>query len=77
MRSKTGLGDRLRRYFSYVQTPLEKMDRHYLNEIEGLENPISENLARWIWERLKLKLPLLAAVEVSETCTARCVYRGN
>ena len=39
----------------------KKLDHHYLNEIEGLENPTSENLARWILERLKPKLPLLAA----------------
>ena len=54
----------------------EQLDHHYLNEIEGLENPTSENVALWIWERLKPSLPLLTAVEVAETCTARCVYRG-
>ena len=53
-----------------------KLDHHYLNEIEGLENPTSENLAIWIWEHLKPKLPLLSAVEVAETCTARSVYLG-
>src|SRR5437588_730400 len=25
-----------------------QLDHHYLNEIEGLENPTSENIARWI-----------------------------
>ena len=55
----------------------EQLDHHYLNEIEGLENPTSENVAVWIWERLKPNLPLLTAVEVAETCTARCVYRGQ
>ena len=55
----------------------EQLDHHYLNEIDGLENPTSENVAVWIWDRLKPALPLLAAVEVSETCTARCVYRGD
>jgi 6-pyruvoyltetrahydropterin/6-carboxytetrahydropterin synthase len=54
----------------------EQLDHHYLNEIPGLENPTSENLAVWIWDRLKPKLPLLIEVIVAETCTARCVYRG-
>ena len=55
---------------------LEQLDHRYLNEIEGLENPTTENIARWIWTRVKLKLPSLAQVNVAETCTARCEYRG-
>src|SRR5690606_1764938 len=35
----------------------ERLDHHYLNEVEGLENPTSERLAVWIWERLKPALP--------------------
>ncbi|MEK7206670.1 MAG: 6-carboxytetrahydropterin synthase QueD [Pseudomonadota bacterium] len=55
----------------------DQLDHHYLNEIEGLENPTSEHLARWIWQRLKPALPLLAKVVVRETCTAGCIYRGE
>ncbi len=55
----------------------EQLDHHYLNEIEGLENPTSEHLARWIWRRLKPALPLLSKVVVRETCTAGCVYHGE
>ena len=55
----------------------ERLDHHYLNEIEGLENPTSENLAKWIWRQLKPALPLLSAVVVRETCTAGCVYVGD
>jgi len=54
----------------------DQLDHHYLNDVPGLENPTSEHVARWIWERLKPKLPLLTEVVVAETCTARCVYRG-
>ena len=54
-----------------------RLDHYYLNEIEGLENPTSEVLARWIWTRLQPVLPGLSRVEVSETCTAGCVYRGD
>lgn len=55
----------------------ERLDHSYLNEIEGLENPTSENLARWIWQRLHPALPGLDAVVVRETCTSGCVYRGE
>lgn len=54
----------------------EKLDHNYLNEIEGLENPTSEVLARWIWERLREALPGLRKVVVRETCTSGCVYEG-
>lgn len=57
--------------------PLYKtLDHNYLNEIDGLENPTSENLAIWIWNRLLPKLPGLAEVTVNETCTSGCSYRG-
>jgi len=55
----------------------EALDHRSLNDVPGLENPTSEVLARWIWERLAPELPLLSAVTVAETCTARCVYRGK
>lgn len=55
----------------------DQLDHHYLNEIEGLENPTSERLAVWIWDRLKPTLPALSAVIVRETCTSGCEYRGR
>lgn len=45
--------------------------------IYGLENPTSENLARWIWSELKPRLPLLSKIEVSETCNSGCIYVGD
>ena len=54
----------------------DQLDHHYLNDVPGLENPTSENLAVWIWERLKPSLPLLSQVVVHETCTSGCSYRG-
>jgi 6-pyruvoyltetrahydropterin/6-carboxytetrahydropterin synthase len=56
---------------------LERLDHYYLNEIPGLENPTSENIAIWIWRDLKPRLALLTEVVVAETCTAKCVYRGD
>ena len=58
------------------QPLFEQLDHRYLNEIEGLENPTSENLAIWIWQRLHASLPGLAEVEVRETCTSGCRYKG-
>ena len=58
--------------------PLEdQLDHRLLNDIQGLENPTSENLARWIWRHLKPGLPGLSKLVVRETCTAGCVYRGD
>jgi len=56
---------------------LEQLDHYYLNEIAGLENPTSEHIARWIWERLQPQLAQLHAVEIKETCTSGCIYRGE
>jgi 6-pyruvoyltetrahydropterin/6-carboxytetrahydropterin synthase len=55
----------------------EQLDHHYLNEVEGLSNPTSENLAKWIWARLLPGLPLLSKVVVRETCNAGCIYHGE
>ena len=55
----------------------KKLDHYYLNDIRGLENPTSENLAAWIWQRLKPTLPLLTEIVVAETCMSRCIYRGE
>lgn len=58
--------------------PLHAMlDHSYLNEIDGLDNPTSENIARWIWERIKPSLLQLTQVVVRETCTCGVVYRGE
>lgn len=55
----------------------DRLDHRYLNEIAGLENPTSEVLARWIWRELRATLPALAEIEVRETCTTGCIYRGE
>lgn len=58
--------------------PLYKqLDHNYLNEIPGLENPTSENLAKWIWQKLKPELTLLSKVIVKETCNSGCIYTGS
>lgn len=56
---------------------LAVLDHNYLNDIDGLENPTSENLARWIWGRLVQGLKGLTRIEVQETCTSGCSYCGD
>lgn len=52
------------------------LDHHDLNRTTGLENPTSEEIARWIYERLEESgLPGLHAVEIRETCTSGCRYQ--
>lgn len=50
------------------------LDHRYLNEVDGLDNPTSEVLARWIYDRLKPALPGLTRIVLHETCTAGVVY---
>jgi 6-pyruvoyltetrahydropterin/6-carboxytetrahydropterin synthase len=54
-----------------------RLDHRYLNEVEGLENPTSELLAQWIWQRLKPALPGLAKLVVMETPSSGCIYCGE
>ncbi len=54
----------------------DALDHNYLNDIPGLENPTSEEIARWIWKRLQASLPGLSKVVVRETCTTGAVYQG-
>ena len=59
------------------QPIFDRLDHHYLNEVDGLENPTSEVLAKWVWGQLKPKLTALCKVVVNETCTTGCVYTGG
>lgn len=64
----------IRRVFQPI---LDQLDHNYLNEIEGLDNPTSEVLARWLWRRLKPDLPQLSRVVINETCSSGCIYQGE
>ena len=45
---------------------VEQLDHHTLNEIEGLEVPTAEHIAKWIYDRLKPQVPQLVRVCVHE-----------
>lgn len=53
---------------------LNDLDHSHLNEI--LENPSSENLAVYIWDKLKIHLPL-KKITIYETENCFCEYKGK
>ena len=54
-----------------------QLDHYLLNEIPGLDNPTSEMIAVWLFDRIRPELPLLSSITVYETCTSRCDYAGT
>lgn len=52
----------------------ERLDHRFLNEVMQEEMPTAEFIARWIFEEAKRYLPLLCAVDVSETANTWCRY---
>lgn len=55
----------------------EMLDHRVLNEVSGLENPTTELLARWIWERLIIELPGLSRIVIQENLSSGCIYTGD
>lgn len=58
-----------------IKPIVDRLDHFYLNDIEGLENPTCENLAKWLFDTISLKVPI-KTIKVYETCTAGAIY-GN
>ena len=56
---------------------VDRLDHYLLNEIPGLENPTSEQIAAWLWREIEPKLPMLHSITIEETCTSRCNYYGE
>ena len=57
-----------------------KVDHTYLNDIEGLEHPSLENVARWIWGQLSTELDGLDRVVVRrgpDGLAEGCTYSGH
>ena len=54
-----------------------ELDYACLNELPGLENPTSEIMSSWIWNRLHATLPTLSKVTVFETASCGAVFDGN
>ncbi len=60
-----------------LQPIYDQLDHRLLNEVEGLDNPTSENLAVWIWRRLQPDAPTLRAIVVRESAASACIFRGR
>jgi len=60
-----------------VEPEIDRLDHAVLNEVEGLENPTSENLAAWFWDRLAGRLPQLSLIVVRESPSSACFYDGR
>jgi len=59
-----------------VKPHLELLDHAYLNDIDGLANPTSENIAVWLWNKVKPELPGLSKIVVKETPNSAAIYTG-
>ena len=57
-----------------VRPILDIVDHRLLNEVEGLENPTSENLCFWLFTHIQKALPQLIQVMVAETASTECAY---
>ena len=57
-----------------VKPIINELDHKTLNEIEGLENPTSENLARWLYKRVKKKIKNLKSIEIFRPRIGGCIY---
>ncbi len=55
---------------------LDELDHGCLNDLAGLENPTAENIAIWIWRRVKPEMPPLSGIVVYETPDCWAEYDG-
>ncbi len=56
---------------------IKSIDHKFLNTIPGLENPTSEVMAIWLWNKIKPELPQLSKIELNETPTSGVIYEGR
>jgi 6-pyruvoyltetrahydropterin/6-carboxytetrahydropterin synthase len=54
-----------------------RLDHQYLNDVPGLENSTCENIAVYLFNEVKKKVPQLSALTVWETTDSNCTYRGQ
>ena len=55
---------------------LKLVDHQLLNNIEGLDNPTSELLTIWLWNKIKPALQQLKRIELKETPGSGVIYEG-
>ena len=59
-----------------VNRVLAELEHRYLNDVAGLENPTSENLAAWLWARVAPDVPGLSCIVITEGVGRGCRYYG-
>ncbi len=74
---RTGMVMDFGRIKQVVGPVLEELDHRMLSDVPGLENSTSENLAKYLWDRVAPALAGLEAVVVWESEGSRCIYRGK
>lgn len=62
-----------------LKAELDKLDHYYLNQIDPFDkiNPSAENIAHFLYNKIKIKLPELKEVFVWESENARASYKEN
>jgi 6-pyruvoyltetrahydropterin/6-carboxytetrahydropterin synthase len=60
-----------------VEPIVGELDHHFLNDVPGLANSTSEQICKFVWDRLRPALPQLSAVTLWESPMSKCVYRGK
>ena len=81
LRGEADAGTGFLRDFGQVDAVLkqvrERLDHRLLNEVEGLENPTLENIARFIHAQAKAALPEVVRVKVERPSYGQtCTYEG-
>lgn len=62
---------------SKISQVREKLDHHFLNEIDGLDFPTLEHLCIYIWNEVSPDMAGLREVHVSrDSCMEGCIYKG-
>ena len=60
-----------------IKPIIETIDHQFLNDIPGLENPTSELMVIWLWDKIKPLLPMLTKIELNETASSGAIYEGK
>lgn len=66
-----------------AQPAIALLDHRCLNDLAAqlpdalLQNPTTEHVCVWLWQRIKPGLPMLSYIEVAETPDASARYSGE
>lgn len=60
-----------------VKPLIDRVDHHFLNEIDGLENPTVEVQLPWFWQQIKPSLPYLSELALREGLHNSATYSGE